>query len=74
MIQDQIFRGIAYAEQEDLSNKSNRDKVLLMEILDLSPASHQLMVSASVMRDAIELRSLLLLTRKSGQVLPALPP
>lgn len=33
MIQDQIFRGIAYAEQEDLSNKSNRDKVLLMEKL-----------------------------------------
>ena len=33
MIQDQIFRGIAYAEQEDLSDKSNRDKVLLMERL-----------------------------------------
>lgn len=33
MIQDQVFRGIAYAEQEDLSNKSNRDKVLLMEKL-----------------------------------------
>ncbi len=33
MIQDQIFRGIAYIEQEDLSNKSNRDKVLLMEKL-----------------------------------------
>lgn len=33
MIQDQIFRGIAYIEQEDLSNKSNRDKVLLMERL-----------------------------------------
>lgn len=33
MIQDQIFRGIAYLEQEDLSNKSNRDKVLLMEKL-----------------------------------------
>lgn len=33
MIQDQIFRGIAYAEQEDLSNKSNRDRVLLMEKL-----------------------------------------
>ena len=25
MIQDQIFRGIAYVEQEDLSDKSNRD-------------------------------------------------
>ena len=33
MIQDQIFRGIGYAEQEDLSDKSNRDKVLLMERL-----------------------------------------
>ena len=33
MIQDQIFRGIAYLEQEDLSTKSNRDKVLLMEKL-----------------------------------------
>jgi len=33
MIQDQIFRGIAYLEQEDISNKSNRDKVLLMEKL-----------------------------------------
>ena len=33
MIQDHIFRGIAYAEQEDLSDKSNRDKVLLMEKL-----------------------------------------
>jgi len=25
MIQDQIFRGIAYLEQEDISDKSNRD-------------------------------------------------
>lgn len=33
MIQDQLFRGIAYIEQEDLSNKSNRDKVMLMEKL-----------------------------------------
>jgi len=33
MIQEQIFRGIAYAEQEDISDKSNRDKVLLMEKL-----------------------------------------
>ncbi len=33
MIQDHVFRGIAYAEQEDLSDKSNRDKVLLMEKL-----------------------------------------
>ena len=31
MIQDQIFKGIAYVEQEDLSDKSNRDKTLLME-------------------------------------------
>jgi hypothetical protein len=33
MIQDHIFRGIAYVEQEDLSDKSNRDKALLMEKL-----------------------------------------
>jgi len=33
MIQDQIFRGIAYVEQEDISDKSNRDKSLLMEKL-----------------------------------------
>lgn len=33
MIQDHLFRGIALAEQEDLSNKSNRDKSLLMEKL-----------------------------------------
>jgi hypothetical protein len=33
MIQDQIFRGIAYAEQEYSGDKSNRDRVLLMEKL-----------------------------------------
>jgi hypothetical protein len=33
MLQDQIFRGIAVVEQEDLSDKSNRDKTLLMEKL-----------------------------------------
>lgn len=33
MIQEQIFRGIALVEQEDLSGKSNRDKSLLMEKL-----------------------------------------
>ncbi|MBK9442934.1 MAG: hypothetical protein IPN53_17195 [Comamonadaceae bacterium] len=33
MIQDQLFRGIAYLEQEDISDKSNRDKSLLMERL-----------------------------------------
>lgn len=33
MIQDQLFRSIAYVEQEDLSDKSNRDKALLMEKL-----------------------------------------
>lgn len=33
MIQDQIFRGIALLEQEDLTDKSNRDKALLMEKL-----------------------------------------
>ncbi len=33
MMQDQIFKGIALAEQEDLNGKSNRDKTLLMEKL-----------------------------------------
>ena len=33
MIQEQLFRGIAYLEQEDVSDKSNRDKTLLMEKL-----------------------------------------
>jgi hypothetical protein len=33
MIQEQLFRGIAYLEQEDISDKSNRDKTLLMEKL-----------------------------------------
>lgn len=33
MMQDQLFRGIAHAEQEDISDKSNRDKALLMEKL-----------------------------------------
>lgn len=31
MMQDHIFKSIAIAEQEDLSDKSNRDKSLLME-------------------------------------------
>lgn len=30
MIQNHLFRGIAYIEQEDLSDKSNRDKMLLL--------------------------------------------
>jgi hypothetical protein len=33
MIQDHLFRGVAYLEQEDLSDKSNRDRALLMEKL-----------------------------------------
>lgn len=33
MIQEQLFKGIAYLEQEDISDKSNRDKTLLMEKL-----------------------------------------
>lgn len=33
IIQEQIFKGIAYLEQEDISDKSNRDKTLLMEKL-----------------------------------------
>lgn len=31
LIQDQIFRGIAMIEQEDIQDKTNRDKALLME-------------------------------------------
>ena len=33
IVQDQLFRGIAYLEQEDIADKSNRDKALLMERL-----------------------------------------
>jgi hypothetical protein len=33
MIQDQIFRGILLVEQEDIFNKSNRDKSLMLEKL-----------------------------------------
>ena len=33
MIQEQLFRGIAYVEREDMSDKSNRDKARLMEKL-----------------------------------------
>lgn len=33
MIQEQLFKGVAYLEQEDISDKSNRDKTLLMEKL-----------------------------------------
>lgn len=33
MMQEQLFRGIAYLEQEDISDKSIRDKTLLMEKL-----------------------------------------
>ncbi len=33
MMQEQVFRGIAYLEQEDITDKSNRDKTLLMEKL-----------------------------------------
>lgn len=33
IIQDQIFKGLAIAEQEDITDKSNRDKTLLMEKL-----------------------------------------
>lgn len=39
MIQDQLFRGIAYAEQEDIHDKSNRDKTLLMEKLGAIPSA-----------------------------------
>lgn len=33
MMQDQLFRGIALLEHEDINDKSNRDKTLLMEKL-----------------------------------------
>ncbi len=33
IIQDQLFCGIAYLEQEDVGDQSNRDKTLLMEKL-----------------------------------------
>ena len=33
MIQDQLFRGIAFVEREDINDKSNRDRALLMEKL-----------------------------------------
>ena len=33
MIQEQLFRGIALLEQENINDKSNRDKTLLMEKL-----------------------------------------
>lgn len=33
MIQDQLFRGVLLAEQEELEGRSNRDKSLLMEKL-----------------------------------------
>jgi hypothetical protein len=33
MLQEQLFRGIAFLEQEDVSHKSNRNKTLLMEKL-----------------------------------------
>lgn len=39
MIQDQLFKGIAYVEQEDIHDKSNRDKTLLMEKLGAIPSA-----------------------------------
>jgi hypothetical protein len=50
MIQDQVFRGIAYAEQEELSDKSNRDKALLMEKLG-AIKSAEAFGSAAVLRN-----------------------
>ena len=50
MIQDQVFRGIAYVEQEDLSDKSNRDKSLLMEKLG-AIKSAEAFGSAAVLRN-----------------------
>jgi hypothetical protein len=39
MIQEQLFRGIAFLEQEDIGDKSNRDKTLLMEKLGALPSA-----------------------------------
>lgn len=50
MIQDQIFRGIAYAEQEDVSDKSNRDTALLMEKLGAIRSADEL-GTAAVLRN-----------------------
>lgn len=50
MIQDQIFRGIAYAEQEDVSDKSNRDTALLMEKLGAIRSANEL-GTAAVLRN-----------------------
>ncbi len=46
MMQDQIFKGIALAEQEDLSDKSNRDKTLLMEKLGAIKSADEFGIAA----------------------------
>lgn len=46
MIQDQIFRGILLAAQEDVSDKSNRDKSLLMEKLGAIKSADEFGVAA----------------------------
>ena len=46
MIQDQVFRGIAYLEQEDISDKSNREKSLLMEKLGVIPSAEEIGTAA----------------------------
>lgn len=40
-LQDQLFKSIALLEQENISDKSNRDKALLMEKLGAIPSAEQ---------------------------------
>jgi hypothetical protein len=46
MMQDQLFKGIALAEQEDLSDKSNRDKTMLMEKLGAIQSADEFGIAA----------------------------
>lgn len=52
MIQEQLFRGIAFLEQEDSSDKSNRDKTLLMEKLGAIQSAARLEKLNLVMEEA----------------------
>lgn len=52
MIQEQLFRGIAFLEQEDISDKSNRDKTLLMEKLGAIQSAASLEKLNLVMEEA----------------------
>lgn len=46
MIQDQLFKGVLLAEQEDISGKSNRDKTLLVEKLGAIKSAEDFAVAA----------------------------